>query len=68
MPTLTRILIFVALIGALVYAAMFSLAHFVEPTVSEITIDIPASKLNPQPIAPDAPPAPPAPANPAEGQ
>ncbi|WP_139974758.1 hypothetical protein [Ochrobactrum sp. CGA5] len=56
MPTLTRLVLFVALIAAVVYGAMYALANFVEPDKREITVHIPASKLKPVTIAP--PPAP----------
>ena len=52
MPTLTRLIAFVVLIAAIVYAAMYALANFVEPQTQEMRVEIPASKLNPVPIAP----------------
>ena len=33
--------------AGLVYAAMFALAHFVQPTPREMSVTIPASKLQP---------------------
>lgn len=56
MPTLTRLVLFIALVAAIVYGAMYALANFVKPDTREITVDIPASKLKPVTIAP--PPAP----------
>ncbi|MFQ0813680.1 hypothetical protein AVM02_07360 [Brucella anthropi] len=56
MPTLTRLVLFLALVAAIVYGAMYALATFVKPDTREITVDIPASKLKPVTIAP--PPAP----------
>ena len=55
MPTLTRILVLLAVIAAIVYGAMFSLANFVKPVTHEITVEIPASKLKQTVVAP--PPA-----------
>lgn len=52
MPTLTRLVTFLALVAAIVYGAMYALANFVEPDKREITVDIPASKLKPVTIAP----------------
>ncbi len=64
MPTLTRLVLFLALVAAIVYGAMYALANFVEPDTREITVDIPASKLKPVTIAP--PPGPAAGPTPAE--
>ena len=47
MPTLTRLLIFLAVAAALVFGAMVALATFVVPRQSEMTIRVPADKLNP---------------------
>ncbi|KAB2690026.1 MAG: hypothetical protein ACODTL_21815 [Brucella sp.] len=66
MPTLTRLVLFLALVAAIVYGAMYALANFVEPDTREITVDIPASKLKPVTIAPPAPAAGPAPAETAD--
>ena len=52
MPTLTRLVLFVALVAAIIYGAMYALANFVEPDIREITVEIPASKLKPVTIAP----------------
>ncbi|ERI12912.1 hypothetical protein F9K88_12130 [Brucella intermedia] len=52
MPTLTRLVLFLALVAAIVYGAMYALANFVEPDTREITVEIPASKLKPVTIAP----------------
>ena len=59
MPTLTRILLLLAVIAAIIYGAMFSLASFVKPTTHEITIEIPSSKLKQTVIAPPPQPEPP---------
>jgi hypothetical protein len=46
MPTLFRLLMTLGVIGGLVYGAMYALATYVEPTKGEMTIRIPADKLN----------------------
>lgn len=58
MPTLTRILLLLAVIAAIIYGAMFSLASFVKPVTHEITIEIPSSKLKQTVVAPPQPAAP----------
>jgi hypothetical protein len=45
MPSLFRFLMFVGVLGGLAYAAIFSLATFVEPKPREITVTIPQDKL-----------------------
>jgi hypothetical protein len=57
MPTLTRLLIFLAIAAALVFGGMVALATFVVPKQSEMTIRVPTDKLNPA----DPKPAPAAP-------
>jgi hypothetical protein len=47
MPTLTRLLIFLAIAAALIFGAMVALATFVVPKQSEMTIRVPTDKLNP---------------------
>lgn len=47
MPTLFRFIATLAILAGLVYAAMFALAHFVQPTPREMSVTIPASKLQP---------------------
>lgn len=47
MPTLFRFFATIAILAALVFAAMFALANFVVPTPREMTVTIPASKLQP---------------------
>ncbi len=54
MPTLFRLLTFLAVVAALAFGAMWALATFVEPKQSEMTIKIPSEKLNP-PKAPANP-------------
>lgn len=45
MPTLFRLLSVLAVIGGLVWGAMYLLASYGEPSVREITITLPAEKL-----------------------
>lgn len=45
MPTLTRYLFILAVLGAGVYGALYSLAHYVEPTPRQITIRLPTDRL-----------------------
>ena len=52
MPTLTRLLITLAVLAGLVYAGMVALVTFVHPTQSELTIRVPSEKLNPKPQQP----------------
>jgi hypothetical protein len=47
MPTLVRLLTFLAVAALLVFGAMVALATFVVPQQSEMTIRVPADKLNP---------------------
>jgi len=47
MPTLFRLLTFIAIIVGIVYGAMYTLATFVEPNTGEMTVRIPPEKLNP---------------------
>ena len=55
MPTLMRILGFLALIAAIIYGVMYALAHLVEPSRHMIRQEIPASKINQRVIAPPVP-------------
>jgi hypothetical protein len=45
MPSLLRILTVAAIIGAVVYAGLYSLAHFVEPSTRQMRVFIPADKF-----------------------
>ncbi|MCJ2053687.1 histidine kinase [Methylobacterium sp. J-070] len=47
MPTLFRFFAILAILAGLVFAAMFALANFVQPTPREMIVTIPASKLQP---------------------
>lgn len=49
MPSLIRFFVVVLVLGGLAGAAMVYLAVFVEPNNREMTIRIPASKLEPRP-------------------
>ena len=46
MPTLTRLVVVVAVLTGLVYGSMYALATFVEPNPREMTIRIPPERLN----------------------
>lgn len=46
MPSLIRFLVICAILAGLVYGAMFALAVLVEPNPREMTVRIPAGKLN----------------------
>lgn len=48
MPTLIRFLTVIAILVGLVYGAMYALVMFVEPKKGEMTVRIPAEKLNPK--------------------
>ena len=45
MPSLFRFLTVVAIIGGIVYGAIFALANFVNPKPREMTINIPPDKF-----------------------
>lgn len=45
MPSLFRFLVFVGILGGMAYAAVFSLARFIEPKQREITVTIPSDKF-----------------------
>lgn len=47
MPTLIRFLVLIAVLVGLVYAGMFALVTYVEPNTGEMTVRIPAEKVNP---------------------
>ncbi|MRG55135.1 hypothetical protein SAMN05428967_2281 [Phyllobacterium sp. YR620] len=49
MPTLTRLILVLAILAGLVYAGMVALVTFVHPKQTEMTIRIPSEKLNPKP-------------------
>ncbi len=45
MPSLLRFLVVIAILCALVYGGLYSLAHFVQPKPREITVSIPPDKF-----------------------
>lgn len=45
MPTLTRLLLILALLAAAIYAAMLGLVHWVQPESHQITVRIPQHRL-----------------------
>ena len=45
MPSLVRFLSVIAIIAAVIYAGVFALAHFVQPTPREITVSLPPEKF-----------------------
>jgi hypothetical protein len=45
MPSLFRFLTVVAVIGGVIYGAIFALANFVTPKPREISVSIPADKF-----------------------
>ncbi|RJG43820.1 MULTISPECIES: histidine kinase [unclassified Mesorhizobium] len=48
MPTLFRFLVTLGILAGIAYGAMFALVTYVEPKKGEITIRIPADKINPK--------------------
>ena len=48
MPSLFRFLAVLAVIAGALYAGMFALAYFYDPTPREITVSIPPDKLSKQ--------------------
>lgn len=48
MPSLFRFLVVLALIAGVVYGGLVALTLLVEPTPREMTVKIPAKRLNPQ--------------------
>lgn len=47
MPTLFRLIVIIAVLAGLVYGSMLALVAFVEPQTAEISVRVPADKLNP---------------------
>ncbi|EAU43256.1 hypothetical protein FP2506_10441 [Fulvimarina pelagi HTCC2506] len=66
MPTLFRLLTILAIIAGIIYGIMAALVYFVEPTRSELTIEVPLPPLTPVEPEPESEPAPPAPDEAAE--
>lgn len=48
MPTLFRFLTILAVLAGLVYGGMYALVTMVEPNKGEMTVRIPADRLNPE--------------------
>lgn len=48
MPTLMRLITILVVLAGVAWAALFALATLVEPQQAEMTIRIPANKINPQ--------------------
>jgi hypothetical protein len=48
MPTLFRFLVTLGILAALVYGAMYALVMYVETKKGEMTVRIPAEKINPK--------------------
>lgn len=46
MPTLFRFLVTLGILAALVYGAMFALVAYVEPRQGEMSVRIPAERIN----------------------
>lgn len=47
MPTLFRFVTILAILGGLAYGAMAALVAYVEPRQTEMTVRVPAERLNP---------------------
>lgn len=48
MPSLFRFLVVLAVLAGVVYGGLVALTLFVEPDQREMTVKIPANRLNPQ--------------------
>ena len=48
MPSLFRFLFILAVLAGMAYGGLVALTIFVEPTPREMTVKIPANRLNPQ--------------------
>lgn len=48
MPTLIRLISFIVILAGLIYGSMYALATFVHPNKGEMSVRIPAEKLNPR--------------------
>jgi hypothetical protein len=49
MPTLFRFVATIGILAGIAYGAMYALVIFVQPKQAEMTVRIPAEKLNPKP-------------------
>ena len=54
MPTLIRFLVVLIVLAAIGIAGMFYLANFVEPHTREMTVKVPADRLQPKDATPPA--------------
>lgn len=54
MPTLTRLLLVLALLAGAVFAAMWALTAFVRPEIVPITVTVPIPALQQRPAPPPA--------------
>ena len=54
MPTLIRFLVVLIVLAAIGIAGMFYLANFVEPNTREMTVKVPADRLQPKDVTPPA--------------
>jgi hypothetical protein len=52
MPTLVRFLVVLIVLAAIGIAGMFYLANFVEPHTREMTVKVPADRLQPKEVVP----------------
>lgn len=48
MPSLIRFLVFIGICVGIVYGIMYALILFVEPNQREMTVRVPAAKINPK--------------------
>ena len=62
MPTLVRFLVVLIVLAAIGIAGMFYLANFVEPHTREMTVKVPADRLQPKQVVPPVAAVPAAPA------
>lgn len=47
MPSLIRFVVFIGILAGLVYAGMWALVFYVDPQPREMSIRIPADRINP---------------------
>ena len=52
MPTLIRFFVVLLVLAAIAIAGMFYLANFVEPNTREMTVKVPADRLQPKEVTP----------------
>jgi len=45
MPSLLRLLVVIALIGAVIHGGVYALAHFVQPKPREMSVSIPPDRF-----------------------